>query len=71
MPTHAHLTAIVVRGRLSSSLVAALDGYRIEALPGGMTRVVGPVADQSMLFGLLGMFDGLNIEVVSVNQVDP
>ena len=34
-----------------------------------MTRIVGPVPDQSMLFGLLDMFDGLHIEVVSVNPV--
>ena len=33
------------------------------------TRIVGPVPDQSMLFGLLDMFDGLHIEVVSVNPV--
>jgi hypothetical protein len=36
----------------------------------GLTRIVGPVPDQSMLFGLLDMFDGLHIEVVSVNPVE-
>ena len=65
---HAHVMEVVVRGRLGPDLVAALDGF--DVLPGdGVTRIVGPVSDQSMLFGLLDMFDGLHIEVVSVNPV--
>ena len=67
---HAHVMEVVVRGRLGSDLVAALDGFDVESGEGGVTRIVGPVADQSKLFGLLDMFDGLHIEVVSVNPVD-
>ncbi|MFF2633970.1 hypothetical protein ACFVR6_13905 [Microbacterium sp. NPDC058021] len=65
----ARTVEIVVRGRLGSPLVAALDGYRIEPVADGTTRVTGPVLDQPMLLGLLEMFDDLNIEVVSVNRV--
>lgn len=67
---HAHVMEVVVRGRLGADLVAALDGFDVESREGGLTRIVGPVPDQSKLFGLLDMFDGLHIEVVSVNPVD-
>ena len=66
---HPHVMEVVVRGRLGADLVAALDGFEVEPVEQGMTRIVGPVSDQSMLFGLLDMFDGLHIEVVSVNPV--
>jgi hypothetical protein len=66
---HPHVMEVVVRGRLGAELVAALDGFEVEPGDEGMTRIVGPVSDQSMLFGLLDMFDGLHIEVVSVNPV--
>jgi hypothetical protein len=65
----AQIVAIVVRGRLGRDLVAALDGFVVEETPEGLTRVTGPVPDQSKLFGVLGMFDALHIEVVSVNPV--
>lgn len=66
---HPHVMEVVVRGRLGADLVAALDGFDVEPAEDGTTRIVGPVSDQSMLFGLLDMFDGLHIEVVSVNPV--
>jgi hypothetical protein len=66
----AQVMEVVVRGRLGADLIAALDGFEVEPADEGMTRIVGPVPDQSMLFGLLDMFDGLHIEVVSVNPVD-
>jgi hypothetical protein len=31
---------------------------------------VGPVPDQARLIGLLAMFDGLHIAVISVNPID-
>ncbi|GAA1976231.1 hypothetical protein [Microbacterium pumilum] len=65
----AHVMEVVVRGRLGPDLVAALEGFDVEPGQNGMTRIVGPVPDQSKLFGLLDMFDGLHIEVVSVNPV--
>jgi hypothetical protein len=66
---HAQVMEVVVRGRLGPDLVAALDGFEVQPDEHGLTRIVGPVPDQSMLFGLLDMFDGLHIEVVSVNPV--
>lgn len=65
----AQIVAIVVRGHLGRELIAALDGFAVEATPDGLTRITGPVPDQSKLFGVLGMIDALHIEVVSVNPV--
>jgi hypothetical protein len=67
---HAHIMEVVVRGRLGADLVAALDGFEVEPDDRGFTHIVGPIPDQSKLFGLLEMFDGLHIEVVSVNPVE-
>ncbi|WP_404429784.1 hypothetical protein LG299_10025 [Microbacterium lacus] len=65
----AQTVSIVVRGRIGPDLVAALDGFAVDADGPGMTRIVGPVPDQAKLFGLLSMFESLHIEVVSVNPV--
>lgn len=65
----AHIVAIVVRGHLGRDVVAALEGFTIEPTADGLTRITGPVPDQAKLFGVLGIFDALHIEVVSVNPV--
>ncbi|SFS01264.1 hypothetical protein SAMN04487846_1454 [Microbacterium sp. cf046] len=62
---------VVVRGRMSAELIAALDGFTIDTGADGLTRVIGDVPDQPRLLGLLGAFDDLHIEVVSVNPVSP
>jgi hypothetical protein len=67
---NARVVEVVVRGRLGPELVLALDGFAVETDQSGQTRIVGRVTDQARLFGLLEMFDDLNIEVVSVNPVD-
>jgi len=65
----AHLVEVVITGRLGPSLVAALDGYEVATRDDGTTSVTGVIEDQARLRGLLGVFDDLNIEVVSVNRV--
>lgn len=60
---------IVVRGRIGPDLITALDGFSVEQTDEGLSHIVGRIPDQSMLFGLLEIFEGLNIEVVSVNPV--
>ncbi|HET6301363.1 hypothetical protein [Microbacterium sp.] len=62
---------LIVRGRLSPELILALDGFDVMTDELGLTRIIGPVADQSRLLGVLELFDGLHIEVVSVNPVEP
>lgn len=61
---------VIVRGHMSADLADALDGFAVAARPGGVTSIIGPVVDQPRLLGLLGAFDDLHIEVVSVNPVE-
>ena len=67
----AHVIELVVRGPLWPSLLAALDGFAVETDADGRTVIVGPVVDQAQMLGILDMFDGLNVEVVSVNPLEP
>lgn len=64
-----HVFEVVVRGRMSDELVAALEGFTVETRDDGLTRVVGDVEDQPRLLGLLAAFDDLHMQVVSVNPV--
>ena len=48
-----HMFEIVVKGRLSPTLVAALDGFEVSRCDDGMTHLVGWVPDQAGLHGLL------------------
>ncbi|QDE34270.1 hypothetical protein FIV50_05360 [Microbacterium foliorum] len=60
---------VLIRGRMSPELSQALGGFTVQARPGGLTSILGPVDDQPRLLGLLGAFDELHIEVISVNPV--
>jgi hypothetical protein len=62
---------IVVKGRLSPTLVAAIDGFEVSHCDHGLTHLVGWVPDQSRLHGLLEFLRDLNIELSSVNPVRP
>jgi len=68
---HDQTVEIVVSGPLSPDLVVtALEGFTVTTDEQGRTHVVGPVPDQARLIGLLAMFDGLHIAVISVNPID-
>ena len=58
---------IVVKGRLSPTLVAALEGFEVSRCDGGLTHLVGWVPDQARLHSLLQLLRDLNIELASVN----
>jgi hypothetical protein len=58
---------VVVRGRLSPTLAAALDGFEVSHCEDGLTHLVGFVPDQSRLHSLLELLRDLNIELVSMN----
>jgi hypothetical protein len=58
---------IVVKGRLSPTLVAALDGFEVSRCGDGLTHLVGWVPDQARLHSLLELLRDLNIELASVN----
>lgn len=61
-----HSIELVVRGPLWPSIRTALGGFAVDTDVEGLTTIVGPVADQSEVLGLLEMFNDLNIEVVSL-----
>jgi hypothetical protein len=58
---------IVVKGRLSPTLVAAIDGFEASGVEDGRTTLVGWVLDQARLHGTIELLRDLNIELVSVN----
>ena len=60
---------IVVRGRLSPTLLAALDGFDVSHCTDGLTHLVGPVPDQARIHALFQFLQDLNIELISVNPV--
>jgi hypothetical protein len=53
---------IVVRGRLSARLARAFDGMTLVRHPGN-TELVGEIADQAQLHGLLARIRDLGLEL--------
>ena len=60
---------IRVRGRLTERLASALDGMRL-VRRSGATELVGEVADQTQLYGLLARIRDLGLELESVSVSD-
>jgi hypothetical protein len=60
---------ITVRGRLSRNLAAAFDGLTLIRRGGG-TDLVGEIADQTQLHGVLTRIRDLGLELVSVTVSD-
>jgi hypothetical protein len=58
---------IVVKGRLSPTLIAAVVGFEVSRCEHGETRLVGWVPDQARLYSTLELLRDLNIELLSVN----
>jgi hypothetical protein len=61
---------IQVKGTLSPTLVAAIEGFEVSCVEHGRTTLVGWVPDQARLFSTLQLLRDLNIELVSLNP-DP
>lgn len=61
---------IVVTGRLSPTLIAAMDGFEVSRCDLGQTHLVGWVSDQARLYSTLEVLRDLNIELVSVNPTE-
>jgi hypothetical protein len=68
MSTTCSTYRIVVRGRLSDRLAGAFSGMRLEACTGS-TAIVGAVADQSHLFGVLERIRSLGLELVRLEEL--
>ncbi len=62
---------IIVKGRVSPSTVATIEGFEVVGRDPGMTRMVGWIPDQARLHGILRVLHNLNIELESVNRLPP
>jgi hypothetical protein len=59
---------ITVKGRLSERFASAFDGMALE--PGnGQTTLVGELADQGQLYGILDRLRDFGLELVRLEQV--
>lgn len=62
---------IRVKGVLASDWSAWFDGLRVASNDRGQTSIVGPVADQAALHGLLAKVRDLGLELLEVRCTDP
>ena len=60
---------LVVKGRLSPTLIAAIGGFEVSRCDGGLTHLVGWVPDQARLHSTIELLRDLNIELISVNPM--
>ncbi len=61
---------ITIRGRLSARLAEVFDGLALEGAA-GRTVLVGQVADQAQLHGVLTRIRDLGLELESVATTEP
>jgi hypothetical protein len=71
VPLNAERFEIVVKGRLSPTLIANIDGFEVSRCDDGESHLVGWVTDQAHLHSTLELLRDLNIELVSVNPKLP
>jgi len=61
---------IRVKGNLDQKWSDWFDGFTITPQAGGATLLIGPVADQSALHGLLAKIRDLGLPLLSVQRVE-
>jgi hypothetical protein len=62
---------IILQGHLSRQWSDWFDGFTITLDERGQTILVGPVADQAALHGLLKKIRNLGIPLISIRRLDP
>ena len=62
---------ITVKEYLEESWSAWFDGLRVTSDQAGQTTIVGPVAGQAALHGLLTKIRDLGLPLLSVRRLDP
>jgi hypothetical protein len=61
---------VVIRGRVSPTLLAAMEGFAASRCDHGLTHLVGTVSDQAQLHRLFQVLRDLNVELVTVTALD-
>ena len=62
---------IRVRGHLDERWSRWFEGLNVTSLPGGDTKMIGPIVDQSALQGILSRIGDLGLEILLVRKLDP
>ncbi len=65
-----HCYEICIGGQLDSSWSEWFEGFEMSGCGKNWTMLWGRVADQAALLGILNKLCGLNLPLVSVNEVD-
>ena len=61
---------IRIQGVLDQRWSCWFDGLQLTSQPGGVTVLVGPVADQAALHGLLAKVRDLGLPLLEVRRLD-
>lgn len=62
---------IHIQGHLDSHRARRFEGMQITLLPKGITELLGPIMDQSALYGLLSRIRDLGVPLLLVQRLDP
>jgi hypothetical protein len=62
---------IRIRGRLDEDWIEWFDEMTLTHTSEGQTILTGPVPDQAALHGTLNKIRNLNLELISVTQIEP
>ena len=62
---------IKFKGHLGERWASRFAEYELIRREDGTTLMVGPIADQSALYGLINQVRDLGLELISVNRVKP
>ncbi len=61
---------ITVEGVVGPMLESALDGFRLRPSPPGQSRLLGEVADQAALGGVLNQLQDLQAAIIEVRRME-
>ena len=60
---------IRIEGQLTARWADWFDGLALRSEPGGETTLIGAVADQAALMGMLNQLHALNLTLISVRRL--
>ena len=54
----------------AASVLEALEGFQVEEIIQGHSRLTGEVADQAAFYGMLNRLQGLRLEIIEIHPAD-